>query len=769
MSSAESNLSFKSLWERKFLQYLGSYLAVGFGLLQFLEFTSNRYDWPASIVDRYLFIWLATLPAVALLIFYQGQLPVKHSKNRWSWQRLVVWGNIVLAGLLSLFLFKSISSVAGETQHVSITDEAGDTVQAVVPALDRIKTLAAFQFAPAEANSTTAWWGVAFSYLLTMDLRQRPEFYPQSEYELISYFDKFNLEMFDIPNLAIQRSIAQRARTDYFTRGDYSIQDGVYQITGKLYRSKDGKDVLDFKAQSSDPFEVIDQISEQITTGIPNPFQTTELITDLPSAALVTDNIEALHALTDGRIMFYKDPGNLPPVYELGKKSIELDPSCAVCHYNTGDPLYGMGRRNEAIEELKKAAQLSRSLPLRMQFYLKGTLYSVQGEKEKLYKLSETHRQLFPYDYSAYTALVNHYKTNYGIDSAIYLMREAINNGHQERGMLGLFDLQLEAKDYTAAESTLDNYFEAFPERNEDRRRYANLYELQNKYTAAKAVYLEQITLDPFNIEMIARLSFLEHNQGNYTTADSLLNMALATGSSLSDSLTVLRSKIQFATNQGKIKEALSLTAFTDKLAERRLPINRILINSFGGKVLAYISIGNYTAADSVLADLEVYSPELIPAYDCYLKLQLVTEGDTASIQLGELEDCQQIYAGFGTLYQRQAEMALQHIRGDHKAAAETLKAIRALDSSGSHYAALEARIYRLAGDKDAALALVQEYINANKGEPRLYYEQALVYADNDLTKAQDALQKALATWSSADADFIPAQKARALATRLGM
>ena len=48
---------FKKLWDRKVPQLLGTYLAVGFGVLQFLEFISRRYDLGGGWVDALSFTY----------------------------------------------------------------------------------------------------------------------------------------------------------------------------------------------------------------------------------------------------------------------------------------------------------------------------------------------------------------------------------------------------------------------------------------------------------------------------------------------------------------------------------------------------------------------------------------------------------------------------------------------------------------------------------------------------------------------------------------
>ncbi len=51
MLAGKKKLTFESIWERKIPQYIGTYFAIGFGLLQFVVFITQRYSLNENLVD----------------------------------------------------------------------------------------------------------------------------------------------------------------------------------------------------------------------------------------------------------------------------------------------------------------------------------------------------------------------------------------------------------------------------------------------------------------------------------------------------------------------------------------------------------------------------------------------------------------------------------------------------------------------------------------------------------------------------------------------
>jgi len=156
---------FNKIWQRKVPQYLGTYFAIGFGLLQFFEFLIKRYNLNLSnvLLDKYLLVWLAMVPAIVLIIYYGADL--KFKSTRLKWPKIFVIGNI-MAVLGIAFFVNNTSENKGIS--VELMNENNEKVQKEIPVLNKIKTIANFQFKNETGSIDNDWYGVAFSNLLQL-------------------------------------------------------------------------------------------------------------------------------------------------------------------------------------------------------------------------------------------------------------------------------------------------------------------------------------------------------------------------------------------------------------------------------------------------------------------------------------------------------------------------------------------------------------------------------------------------------------------------
>ena len=768
MNTETNKTGLEDLWERKVPQSLGTYLAVGFGLLQFLEFTTNRYDLGAHWVDKYLVVWISLVPAIAILAYYGSPLRPISSLNNLKWPRIIILTNLLLAIAAGIFLFPDSSSDASEI--VQMTDEDGNTVQAVVPSLQKIKTIACFQFENRTGEREQDWWGVAFSNLLALNLEQRPEFYTVSEFGLNGYYNGLGLTSFVPPNTGMQREIARKSRNDYFSRISYAIEDGQFVFKGSLYNTRDGKAIFDIDITNEDPYAAIDEIKEQIFANIPDAFEPIENQVNLPSSALLTSNQEALKYFTLSRIAYYKNPTGLEEVVGLAKMAIEIDPTCSVCHFYVGDPLYGQGKRDEAITYIKNAIKYGASLPERMQFAAKSVLYSITNRLDAYLKLQEVRRKMFPFEFQAYQALVSTYKLNHGVDSAKALLQEAIEYGNLERGLLGMYNLQLENEEYAEAEKTLDQLKEAFPDRVEDQLKYATIYEEQGRIEEAKAILLEQETMDPLNMRIQTSLAYLDFKDLKIEEANKRVQQGIDQSTTLVDSLKFLWIKMFFAQKTGQIQKAFSALDDHKQQQLKRTPINRLVVTYFTTKADMYLSTGQTEKINELLAELAKYSPESKVIYDCTANSQALINDYQMPMSEEEFVNCRASYGVYGSGATEYFDVLAAYLQEDYKKCVEILAAddgrIERFLSSGGIFLA---KIYGRAGDTERALALLQKLIDQKTDDPMVYYQMANMLADENSEVAKENLGIALQFWAQADADFIPYQRAKKLAEKLGL
>ncbi|MHA7057778.1 tetratricopeptide repeat protein [Aquimarina sp. M1] len=759
-----------NLWDRKVPQYLGTYFALGFGLLQFLEFVTRRYDLSEFWVDKYLLVWLALIPAIIITAYFNGILHPNSTSKPLKWPKFLVIGNVSVALLLGALLFNG--DVIAQSEIIEVTDEEGKIVKAMVPSLNKIKTVACFEFENLTKDKELDWWGVAFSNLLELNLDQRPEFYAYSSYALYSFYDGLGLSPFKLPNIGMQREIAEKSRNDYFTRISYILKNNQYVFEGSLYRTKNGKRVFDINVEDKDPYVAIDKIKEQIFEKIPNALENIDNFDSqvhLPCSALITENTEALKNFTLSRIAFYKNPSALQNVVRLAKKSVQLDPTCAPCHFYVGDPLYGLGQREESIIYIKNAIKYGASLPKRLQFRAKGTLYAVMNNMDAYIKLQEMHRKMFPYDFEPYNQLLSVYKSKHGIDKAKELMQEAVDNGNVEKGLLKMYALQLENEEYDEAKNTLDRLSSEFPGREQDKVKYATIYEQQGKLKEAREILLAEETIDPLNTDIQRRLAYLDFRSQDIAKATKRVEQGILQATTSTDSLNFFSYKIYFLQMSGQINEAINTISLFEKYAVKRTPVNRLILSMFNTKADLYQSIGQPTKVLQLLESIEKYSPEYVPRYSCFSAAAAIERGYTSHLADEELPNCNEQYKTYGKGYDQYFDLIWAFQSKDYQKCAEILNKDDGRVKKLFANKLFLAKIYVKIGNKEKAKEILQKMIDQKTDDAIYYYQMALLLENEDKNEARKYLDVALQFWSEADANYIPLQRAKELEKRLAV
>jgi len=687
-------------------------------------------------------------------------------------QNRLVTGLIMLATIVGVFfLGRSFlnQGVDGQNELIEIKDEEGKKVRALVPALSSVKSVACFQFENLTGDATQDWLGVAFSHLLGLDLDQRPEFYTYSAYGLNRYYDRQGLASFKIPSMSMQREVAQRSRNDYFTRIAYTFEENQFVFEGHLYSSKDGKSIVAIKTSNADLYAAIDAIKQQISEHIPGAAQELESQVSLPASNLITSNMEALKYLTQSRIAFYQNPSGLEVVIQLAKKAVELDPTCAVCHFYVGDPLYGLGRTEEAISYMRNAVKYGKSLPERMQFGPKGVLYSITNKMDAYLKLQEVRRKMFPYEFSPYQQLLPLYKANYGVDSAKALIQEAIDNGNLERGLVELYGLQLENEEYKAAEKTLNQLSSAFPDRDQDKLKYATIYEKQGRIKEAKEILLEQETLDPFNTSIQTNLALLDFKDLAISKALNRLNQSISQASTLTDSLNLFWTKAFLLRMSGQVAKSFKGVELYEKYSAKRTPLNRLIATTFHTKADMYQSIGQANKVPELLTELAKYAPESNAIYDCAVNTNALERDYEMLMKKEEYAACSTEYQVYGDGYSEYFDVLNSYFTEDYvnciKILEEDKERVEKLFSTKYFVA----KVYAKGGKLEKAKEILQKAINQKPYEPLYYYEMAVLLENEDEQKSKEYLDIALQFWADADVDYVPFQRAKDLAKGLSL
>lgn len=757
---------FKKLWDRKVPQLLGTYLAVGFGVLQFLEFITRRYDLGGGWVDAYLLLWLGLLPAVALLLYYQG-LPPRGTGKVASWKRWAIFANLI--ALLPLLWLLPGGKEEAKTEVVETTNEAGQVVQRVVPTSSAVQRVAIFELQNEEEDPEEDWWGSGFGNLLAFSLEQRPEISVTSPRGLNFYYDRFGAEKYEHINVATQRKIAQRARQDYFLNASYKVEDGRYEIMGTLHKAKDGKSVATLQAVAPDPYEATDIIKDQIFDYLPDPVVEDGNQMALPASALITDNTSALEAYIKGGIAFDRNPGDLTTTLNYYKKALAEDPTCALCAYGVGDKLYGQGKKDSAEFLLQQAVRLSSVLPERFQFGFKKVMFTVQGEYQSLVRLMEVRKKLYPFEFESYSILAGYYKSSIGVDTAIAVMQEAASVSNRERALEQLFVLYKEKQDFDQAESILKDLEVEYPDPEINGRRYVELYRASGDLPKARAALKDMMVLDPLNANITFDLVKLEQAAGNYSEAEKQARKALSQAVTYTDSTNMWNGIIQALASQGRITEALAeLDGYEDHL-KKVMPLNRIVLNDLGTRTNYLIMAGRFDELEAELEKAGRYDQQVAALYRCYLPMQAVVQYQRLDNDLETLRECKEQYHQMGEGVVEISKIAEALFVEDREKAVTVLEdQITRKLTIVPYY--LQARIFREAGKLAKATEILDQQLKSAPEEPLLLMERVrMLRAEGKDEEARSVLERVLSTYAKADPDFIRLKQAEELAAALGV
>lgn len=763
----------QKLCDRKIPQYLGTYLAVGFGLFQFIQVIIQRFQLSNAIQDWYFLFWLLLIPAVFVFVYFGYQPNGKSVYEKKKWPHYFIIGNLILAfGLSSIFAYNSNQEDSVSNKIVELVDEEGEEIAAIVPDVKRVKTLASFQFKNSTGDNSKDWLGVAMSTLLDYSLEQHPEFYVASAYALNSYYDQLGLEAFSIPNTGMQNAITKKSRNDYFTSISYAFNNDEYVFNGKLVRTKDGETITDIDVTNKNIYLAIDQIKEQILNVLqPSDNKDIKVSNNLilPASTLISSNEKALELLTKSRISYITNPNDLSKAIELSKQSIESDPVCSQCHLNVATPLIALGRRDEATKHLKNAIKYAASLPKRMQFSAKELYYNLTNNADAGIKLQEFRKEMFPYDFSPYRALLPIYKMNYGIDKTKELMQNAIDNGNRERGLLELFKLLMENEEFEKAKVKLDQYCNEFPERDQDKLRYADLYEKQGKINEAKSILLKEEALNPFDIKIQTRIALLDFRNLDINVANERMDNAISEANSLTDSLQVLRLKILFNVLSGETKKGSNLIEKYEANALKQDTRLNILFSNLSLKYEIFQSTNQLDGLNKLLKEINGFLPLYEQTFKCQINNNAIVNGYQMTMDREAFTSCEKVFQSYGEGYNNYYNLLASYIDQDYSTC------INIIEQDGNRLKKVFqgeffiADIYYKGGDKKKAIDLLQKAINQKTLFPANYLKLAEIFEENDKIKSKHYLDLALKFWKNADAEFIPLQRAKALKSKLAL
>jgi serine/threonine protein kinase/tetratricopeptide (TPR) repeat protein len=755
----------KDILQRRVPQIIGIYLAVSWGIIQFIEWLVNRYPISPHLPEFSLAILASMIPTVLLLAYFHG----KPGRDQWTMaEKVGIPVNVVVAAIFLFFNFGG-KDLGAATKIVSVEDEAGNTISRAIPKTEFRQRLGLFYLDNQSNDSTLNWLQYGLTYLLVTDLSQ--DVYFTNKWNFSASFERAGFkDGMGVP-LALKKQIAEEHHLSKFLDGTFRKENEEYIVETKLYDTNTGKLIADNTFSGEDIFILTDEITNRLKQDLQIPDYHLANTEDLPVSELTTKNLNALQHYAEGEFA-YVNLRDFKTGISKFEEAVQIDPQFALAWLNLHGVYALANRTDESMEAVAKALQYKYRLTETYAYYARIELYALQGDMESALAVTENWVQLYPDNVEARELLASLYRFKNELDLAIAERKRILQiepaNYEQLQEIARYYELK---GDITASIQYLEMYAEKFPDRYESFNKIGNIYKSIGEFIKSRDYYKKARLIEPDKHSVIDNLADIEVQLGNFDQALAQYEKALNTASGRGEKADIYISLSEYYQMRGQIDKAIE--NFDLRIAEHRTHWPAILVNQL--KPLAmelYLAVGRKTEAMQLIRDFEreVTLPNVSGFVAALYINYYLDAGDTASVNLAgkKLTDLrafiENTQAGHLVLLSDILEGKIAHAKGNYQHAitcfTRTLKEKGVVEDGAKHrYLAIS---YHASDEYDKALEHLEAALKLEPMKPANHYEIALVYHSMEETeKAMTHLNKALEIWDEADPDYKPAKKAK--------
>ena len=494
---------FQDLMNRRVPHILGIYFAVGWGILQFIDWSVNRYILSPHLVDFTLTSILSLIPSILILAYFHGS----PGKDGWNNIEKIGIPVNVLVSLIILVMFFSAEDLGAATETVFIENEYGEKVERVIPKANFRKNVAVFFFENNIENPDLDWIGHGLTQGINVDLCQ--DMFVNSH---ASVWEKLREKGFYDKNtvpLTIKREISKEIHVEFFIGGNVSLdEDGKYVVTSTLHRTRDGKIIAENTFSNKNIFSLIDQISLQIKYDLEIPLGHLENSIDLPVSEITTESLKAFEYWIKGLFKFVN--AEFDEGIELTENAIAEDETFGMAYFNL-QGLYVMNNQGDKrLGTAKKAMEYIYKIPERFQYLVKVVFFESNKEMDKVIQAVRMHVDLYPHDVEAHAINAQLYMMTGDYESVINeyeIMLEIDPSRHELIVQIGRF-YEGPIGDKQKALEYYEKYLTLYPQDADIHFLIGEIHKGEKDFDKAKENFEKVLILDPSNID--AFISIIE-------------------------------------------------------------------------------------------------------------------------------------------------------------------------------------------------------------------------------------------------------------------
>jgi len=764
--NADSTPSFISkLMERRFFQFLGSYLLGAWALVQFIDWMAVRFDYSKSIPETALTFFALMIPSAVLIIYFHG----KSGTQQWNMlEKIVIPLNLIVAVFLSMNFFTTriVKEVfESPTSKITVFDENGNEIERFVPESSSTRRIITFPFINRSKKETDQWQSFGLPTLLSADIEQDNRLYSTGALNLVDDFIGYGYDISKQTPLSILRKIADDYYSDFFFTGDYEIIDGLYKVNVEAFSTVDGQSFFVATKEGNNFFDIVDDISKEFKEHLSLPDTEKDIpIVDLPSNNLYTLNVEAFKDFINSASTNFLDNDPTTAV-SLLENAIAKDPNCVECYSFLGRMNFRINQTAKALSAYQNAIKRIDALPERQQLNIKYWNYFANNQTEKAIALSKMWMEFYPNDLKPYNYLIEMYRRQAELDKAREVAKKALNVGHKGTIFTLLANIALLQHNLPEAKKYYTQFQEAYPHRAKETKGLADIYVKEGDYEKARA-HLKKLQVLDSNDESIPRkLAEVEYDAGNPDKAVEYIGEAVSLCSNTRDSVTALTQLETYYTALGQVNKALQLKKKRRKLQLAFSSPTELDMEFMQFNVIdQYIKAGKRDEIEKILEPFMEENPSY-PILPCMARINFyLAVKDVAKATKYEKECRDLVIQSQGATTYLAVDAFMAELNGNYAEAIKFMEQlIKTVNVKNSYLDTFIIRYYRLNNQLEACKNLADQYLKINPVSPDVYYQLGLAYQqEGNKAEAIANFKKALDIWKNADENYTPAQEVRA-------
>lgn len=754
-----------NLTERRVPQYLAIYLGAAWGLVQFVDFIGTRYALSPRWTDLALLTMALLLPSVVLYTYHHG----RKGKDRWQKSEKIFIPINMLLLVVALTVVGAGTNLGAVTTRIKVTDEKGNTVEAAVPNKAFRKRVALFMFDASSADTASQWLGYAVPHLVTQDMAQ------QNFVEIVGSIymrDRLRKAGFasgsEVP-LTLKRDIANEMNIPYFIAGSVEKAGAEYVAVVKVYETKSAKMLQQHTYRAPNAYMLGDEISAQLLKDLDIPVLA-DSKPDMPLDEVLTKNPRALRSYIDAMAAIeLKDDWRTAGA--LVDEAVKLDPTFANAHLTRYTVSLFGNQPQQAMASIQAALDHAYRLPDRMRDMVKAEYYFAKQDYPNAYAVLDMLSKLYPDDIEVHTTLLRINAVRDNKDAQIASLNKIIELDPSRTELnMQLGATYMDKGDAKSAIKAFEVFTAKAPSDARGQVQLGNAYRTLGEHNKAKAAYDKALQLKPEDVQALVAYAELNTYLGDFTGATTRLERALAASKTAPERVVAMEQTAKLQEFRGETRKNVSTLEAIMQEEAKYQPVAATLMS--GLRLPA-----RYARIDAALGrqKLEELRKQLVEPWNMYLpiaELQLYDElADSAKLAPAVAAiDAMVRNNSFNFMRSmvHRGQGILAELRGDYAAAVRSYEQQAKLDPLDVTPMTSIGRSYRKLGKNAEATRALSSQLRVMPAHGPANYEMALVYQlAGDRVKAKQHLDRALATWQTADPKYKRAVEAKALAVSL--